>query len=73
MQLGQDEAGDLTVTHEGSLGGHAKMVNCVRFSPSGNPPSNSPKHITVKVFSGHHTLHWCKADHYNEMRPQEGS
>ncbi|KAK9907533.1 hypothetical protein WJX75_005474 [Coccomyxa subellipsoidea] len=35
VKLGQDEAGDLNVTHEGSLGGHAKMVNCVRFSPSG--------------------------------------
>lgn len=35
LQLAEDEAGDLTVTHEASLGGHAKMVNCVRFSPTG--------------------------------------
>lgn len=34
-QLEHDEAGEVTVRHQGSLTGHAKAVNCVRFSPTG--------------------------------------
>ena len=34
-QLEHDKAGEVSVSHQGSLSGHCKAVNCVRFSPTG--------------------------------------